>query len=364
MVCMISDKKSIVEQFLQKGKLLTPEALDYMHDTGDILDSSGIIVPLEPRHDQVKILKNLVQKPKEIKTEDFLQFYSSKYDKMKNVIVSRLQKDFISLNKLDALRNEVFVMGIVKDRKEKDGKYALELEDLTTSVTILFDEEVDAELDEVVTVRAVSAGKILYGKEILHPDIPLRTPAKGRGKACFVSDLHLEQVPKQDAEKFFRWFSSQEIKHLFVAGDTGDKAMFEGLVSDHCGEKKVFVIPGEADSAEEYPQLAGEFSRSNIISLSNPAVVEINGIKILLIHRFALDMLKKRYLGKSKAILPEDYLVLEDVPDIVHCGYTHEPHIANYKSVTIVNSGSPLSAFRPVVVDFATREAEHARLPE
>ncbi len=360
----MSDKKAIISQFLQKGKLLTPEALEHICSTGEMLDASGMLVSLETTHDHIRILKNLSSKPAEIKTEDFLKFYASKYDKMKGVIVSRLQKDFVSLNKLDALRNEVYVLGIVKDRKEKDGKHVIELEDLTASVSVIFEEAVEADMDEVIAIRAVSAGKILYGKEVLYPDIPLRQPARGNGRACFVSDLHLEQAPRQDIEKFFRWFGGEEIKYLFVAGGIGDARMMEEMVGEYCSKKKIFVIPGEADTDKEYPQLAEEFSSGNIVPLSNPSMVEINGIKILIIHKFAMDMLKKRYLGKSKAILPEDYLVLDEVPDIVHCGFTHEPHISNYKSATIVNSGSLLSSFKPVVVDFATREAEHVRLPE
>lgn len=91
-------------------------------------------------------------------------------------------------------------------------------------------------------------------------------------------------------------------------------------------------------------------------------MVELNNIKILLVHDFNLSMLKKRYLGKSKDILEEDYLVLDEVPDIVHCGHTHEPFVRNYKSVTIVNSGSPLTEFRPVVVDFNTRAVEQVKI--
>lgn len=357
------DKKSIVEQFMEKGKLLTPEALEYIYSKGDTaIDSTSLFISVDnTQADEVKVLKNLAVKPAEIRTEDFIRFYASKYEKMKTIILSRLQKDFVSLNKLDALRNEVFVLGIVKDVKEKDGRKTVELEDLTTSVTIVFD-EAHVELDEVVAVRAISAGKVLYGKEILQPDIPLRVPAKGSGKACFVSDLHLEQAPKQYAEKFFKWFSGQDIKYLFVAGDTGEKNTLEAMVNEYCNSRKIFVIPGEADSGDDYPQLAGEFAGRNIIPLSNPSMVEINGIKILLIHKFSIDMLKKRYLGKSRVILPEDYLVLDNVPDVVHCGNTHEPYVTNYKSVTIVNSGSLLSEFRPVVIDFATREVEQVRM--
>lgn len=362
---MTADKKSIVASFLEKGKLLTPDALEHIYSKGDTaVDAPGLLVSVDGvQTDEIRILKNLASKPAEIRTEDFIRFYASKYEKMKNVIASRAQKNFISLNKLDASRSEVYVLGIVKDVKEKDGKKTIELEDLTTSVPVVFD-EANVELDEVVAVRAVSAGRILYGKEIIHPDIPIRSPAKGHGKACFVSDLHLEQSPKQDIENFFRWFGTRDIKYLFIAGDVGEKAALEVYVNEYCRDKKIFVVPGEADGDKEYPQLAEEYSSKNIISLSNPSLVEINGVKILLIHNFNLDMLKKRYLGKSKAILTEDYLVLEEVPDIVHCGNTHEPFISNYKSVTIVNSGSPLSEFRPVIVDFATRDVEQIRLPE
>lgn len=358
----MNDKKSIVSQFMQRGKLLTPEALEHIYSTGNIdITTSDLLISLDKFQDDVKVLKNLVQKPKEIRTEDFIRFYNSKYEKMKKILVNRVQKNFVSLNKLDASRSEVFVLGIVKDIKEKDGKKHVELEDLTTSVTVIFDEG-EVELDEVVAVKAISAGKILYGKEIFHPDIPIRSPAKGKGKACFISDLHLEQMPRQDAERFFRWFDVQGIKYLFIAGDIGDKNILESLVGEYCTDKKIFIVPGEVDTDKEYPQLAEYFSGSNIISLSNPSMVEINGIKILLVHRFSMDMLKKRYLGRSKVILPEDYLVLEDVPDIVHCGNTHEPYVTNYKSVTIVNSGSLLSEFRPVIIDFATRDVEQARI--
>jgi len=361
----MTDKKLIVEEFLQRGQLLTPEALEYIH-AKDIdpsnLDGKQMLITLENfERESIKVLKHLTHKAAEIATEDFIHFYSSKYEKMKNIIVSRLQKNFVSLNKLDASRSEVFVLGIVKDVKERDGKKHVELEDLTASATVIFD-EANVDVDEVIAVRGISAGKILYGKELIYPDIPIRAPAKGKGKACFISDLHLEQSPRQDIEKFFKWFSSQELDYLFIAGDAGNKTALETLITEYCGNKKVFVIPGESDGDKEYPQLAAEFSSGNIISLSNPSMVEINGVKILLIHSFGIEMLKKRYLGKSKAILSEDYLTLDEVPDIVHCGNTHEPFISNYKSVTIVNSGSPLSEFRPVVVDFATREAVQERI--
>ena len=73
-------------------------------------------------------------------------------------------------------------------------------------------------------------------------------------------------------------------------------------------------------------------------------------------------MLKKRYLGESKTILPEDYLVLDVVPDIVLHGHTKNPEVSNYKSVTIINAGSPLTDFRPIVIDLPTREVEQINI--
>ena len=357
-------KEEIVSDFLARGKLLTPSALSFLEPKNNIKElvdqeyTQMILTEKDFQGEKIKIIKNLIEKPEELTPKDFLSFYTSKYEKMKSIIEKRLQKDFISLNKLDSFRNEVYIIGIVKDIEESNGKKKITLEDTTTSLPIIFNQDPGLELDDVVAIKAISAGKVLFGKQVFYPDIPLRAPTKTNGKACFISDLHIDEAPPKDIEQFFRWFENQDIKYLFIAGDTGDKKTLSKLVDNHCIEKKVFIAPGNMDNDEEYPQLAEEYSSKNIISLSNPSMVELNGIKILLIHDMNIDMLKKRYLGISKAMLKEDYLVLEEVPDIVHCGHTHQPHVMNYKSVTIVNSGSPLTDFRPVVIDFSTRDTQ------
>jgi len=371
------NQEEIVKSFLEKGKLLTPEALSLLISQQDPtslreLSNKLIMKPedfsiekIEIKETQppIQIIKNLIEKPKEIGTEDFINFYASKYEKMKNIITQRLDKNFTSLNKLDSLRSEVHIIGLVKEIKEKNGKKVVELEDMTSTVPVLFDDIGDLKLDDVVAVRAISAGNLLFGKKVLYPDIPLRQPTKGSGKACFISDLHLEESPTKDIEAFFSWFEKQEIPYLFIAGDTVDLEKIEDLIAEYCHEKNIFIIPGNMDVEEDYPQLPLKFRNKKIVSTSNPSIIELNGVKILLIHNADLSMLKKRYLGKSKQILPEDYLVLDNIPDIVHCGHTHEPLVTNYKSVTLVNSGSPLNSFRPVVIDLATREVTQTNIP-
>lgn len=363
-------KEEIVRRFFEKGHLLTPEILALLESTEPGYDSesnSVVIEKLQPRgqerqsKDVYRIIKNLTEKPAEVKTEDFIRFYVSKYEKMKAIITERVQQDFVSLNKIDNFRNEIHVMGIAKEIKRAD-KWIVELEDLTASVPVVFDEQPPVELDDAVAIKAVGAGRVLYGKKIIYPDIPIRQPATGSGTACFISDLHLDETAKGDQERFFSWLESKNIPYLLVAGDIGNTHTMEELVDKYCFNKTVFAIPGNVDTDKEYPQLPENFSSKNIVSLSNPSMIELNGIKILLVHHGGVEMLKKRHLGKSKLILPEDFLALEEIPDIVHCGHTHEPYVMNYKSVSIVNSGSLLSDFRPVVVDFATRNVEQVSL--
>ncbi len=359
------DKKEIVKKFFEKGKLLTPDALDFLLSKQDIDFDTGENFILtkndfSTKTDRIKVIKNLTEVPKELNKADFIRFYTSKYEKLRTIISERIKKKFVSLNNI--IQNETIdIIGIVRDIK-KDKNYIIELEDITGSVKAIFNEiPEDLDIDDVIAVEGIMKNNVFYGSKIFYPDIPLRDAKKSFGKACFISDLHLDEAPTEHLENFMKWFEMQDIKYLFVAGDIGDNSLFEKFVRDYCYEKKVFVIPGKKDT---YPVLADEFDEKNIISLSNPSMVEINGIKILLIHDFNLSMLKKRYLGRTKLILKEDYLVLEDVPDIVHCGHTHEPQVLNHKSVTIVNAGSLLAEFRPVVIDFSTREFRQLRTEE
>jgi DNA polymerase II small subunit len=351
------EREKIVAELFQRGHLLTEEALKIIEEKG-MEEFSSVKLPTVVRASDLrvpyKILKNLTAMKGELGREDFVKFYNSKYEKMRDLILGRLPKDYVSLNKIDSTRSEVHVIGIVREIKEKEGKKVIELEDKTATVPVIFEDIEDAELDDVIAVRAISGGKVLFGKKVLYPDIPLRPPVHGEGKACFVSNLHVDEAPVKELERFFEWFGSQDAPYLFVAGGIGDRTAFERLVDRHCYMKTVFVI---ADG-DGYPGIPQEYSSTRIVSLSNPAMVEVGGLKVLVIKRADTTALKKRYLGKSNIILDEDYLVLDEIPDIVHSGGSDTPSILNYKSVTLVNAGSMLGEFRPIVVDFATRDVE------
>lgn len=362
-------RKEIVERFFEKGHLLTPDALEFLAGAKNyekLLDASCLIdktiiekddfAAFEAKNDSLRILQNMPEKPSELTPELFNSFIVSKFEKMKKIFMERTDKDFISLDKMDNQRSEVHVISMIREIMREEGKMTLEIEDRTKTMKAVFNNyspKIPIEEDDVVSIGGIGAKEVLFGKEIIYPDVPIREPAKGRGKICVISDLHLNEAPADRLVKFISWFSKEDIKYLFIAGDTCDAKKISAIVKESLPEKTVFMIPGNSDDPS-YPALPME--AEGIVCLSNPSMVEINGIKILVMHDFDQNYLKKRYLGKSKIILKEDYLVLSDIPDIVLCGHTHEPSVSNYKSITIANPGSLLADFKPTVINLETRE--------
>lgn len=364
---MDQQKSDIIRDFMSRGKLLTPDALDMLMkgrhgvETQDLLITSNDIATHEKNF---SVIKNIGAKKKDLTTDDFTRFYRSKYEKIRNIITAKSVKSFVSLNKAPSYRDEIHTIGMVRGIKESEGKSVVELEDTTGALPVIF-EKADTEgleVDDVVAVRAISSQNVLFGKQIIFPDVPLRKPSTGIGKGCFVANLNIDEAAKSDVENFFAWTESQDFRFLFVAGNIADAAKFEEYAERYCTGKAVFVIPGEKDSTEGYPQSPIKFKSENIVSLSNPAMVEAGGLKILLTHNFNMDFLKKRYTGRTSEIFDEDMLVLEAVPDVVCFGHSRDPQIMNYKSITIVSSGSIMANFQPIVIDFATREASKINL--
>ena len=349
--------KEIVEMFFKKGHLLTPEALEYLKslpaDNVKRLASmkyGEIVVDAEQLKDssimvrEIKVFKSI---SRDMNVDDFVEFYSTRFSKIRDIIMSRHNEKFVSISNLSTRPKEAAIIGMVKDRKEKDGKIVLEVEDMSGKTKVVI-EKGDAEIDDVLGFKGIVGNKSLIAKTIIYPDVPIREPATGKGKFLFISDPHFDEAPAEDIEKLMSLVDRLGLP-VFVVGDIGDRKYIESM-----GESTaVFVIPGESDNPE-YPSEPLEFKSPNVYSFSNPAVVEVNGLKILMVHKFDKSMLRKRYLG-GKPFKGGD-MVLDVVPDIVHFGHTHVPEVFNYKSVTAVNSGSLIGEFKPVVIDFSTRE--------
>ncbi|CAD7766939.1 MAG: DNA polymerase II small subunit [Candidatus Argoarchaeum ethanivorans] len=187
--------------------------------------------------------------------------------------------------------------------------------------------------------------------------------------------------------------ASDNIKYLVIAGDLVDGiGIYPGqekelLINDVYAQYEqaaeylkeipehinIIISPGNHDAvrqAEPQPclpdEITGLFNKNNTTFVGNPAMVGLEGIKILIYHGRSIDdfvaampnvnykdptiamkeMLKRRHLspiyGGRVLIAPEkkDHFVIDKIPDILHCGHVHTANIGKYRNVTLINSGT------------------------
>lgn len=240
-------------------------------------------------------------------------------------------------------------------------------------------------------------------KDIILPDIPdhAANRSKTEAYAVFVSDLHADS--KYFMEKEFTdmiaWLSSPDpiakrVKFVILGGDVVDgigiypnqdkelvalntadqlKLLYDILdkIPKHI---KVFIAPGNHDPGRRalpQPAIPAKYcpdlwGRKNFFMIGNPAIISLNSVKVLIFHGQSVDdivkttpglsydkpakvmqyLLKARHLspiyGANSPLAPEleDYMVIDEVPDIFHAGHVHVVDLDLYKNILILNSGA------------------------
>jgi len=254
-------------------------------------------------------------------------------------------------------------------------------------------------LDEVIGITGTlsSDGNMIFANRISWPDIPnlkngTLNGKKGGGKAVFISDIHVgsNTFLEDSWLKFIDWLDN-DINYLVIAGDVVDGiGIFPGqdkelAISDiyEQYEKaaeylnavpkhiKIIISPGNHDAVRQaepqprFPERITKMFRKDIIFVGNPAMVDI-GVKVLIYHGRSMDdiiasipgfsyndpakpmseMLKLRHLspiyGGRVSIAPEkkDHFVIDEIPDILHCGHVHTVGVSRYRDVLTINSGT------------------------
>ena len=245
-------------------------------------------------------------------------------------------------------------------------------------------------------------GGILFVDSLYFPDVPRTydpSTADRHVEAALISDVHVgSQEFMEDAwYRFAEWLHTEEaeaVEYLLIAGD-----MVEGVgvypdqdeeldiidiyeqyetFSEHLkavpGDVEIVMIPGNHDAVRlAEPQPAFDEELREIMSAhdarisGNPSTVTVEGVDVLMYHGVSLDeviaelpeekasyddphramyhLLKKRHVapqfGGQTRLAPEeeDYLVMEDVPDIFHTGHVHKLGYGKYHNVLAINSG-------------------------
>lgn len=348
---------------------------------------------------------------------DLITYFQSRYEKLSKILKQR--PDLKMTTKIADIEDGQTTLNLILMVKEirttKNGHKFIEFEDDTGSISILFsnkNEELfaDAEKlvrDEVVGVIANKDGDFVIANQLIYPDVTRIEEKEMDFGIVFLSDVHIGSLTfLEDAfKKFIDWINceygneeqrkvAEDIKYLIVAGDIVDgigvypnqdkelsikdireqyeeAAIFLGNIRS---DIKIIITPGNHDAsrlAEPQPAVPEEYAKSlyklnNVEFVSNPAVVSLDGINVLIYHgesfnelpmaikglsyekneQMMEELLRKRHLapiyGERTPLASEleDYLVIEKVPDIFHTGHIHINSYKKYNGIHLINSGT------------------------
>ena len=339
--------------------------------------------------------------------------FASRFNKLKKIISDRPESKMIktiSSVKAGKSEDDLYVCGLVTSRVSERNITKLLIEDPSGSFEgLIFDVELQKSADLLLNDQFIMV-KVGFGKnsgliikDLISPDIPDQASNRSESEvfAVFLSDLHIgsKYFMEKELEEFFSWLSSpdpvaRKIRFILICGDVVDGVGIypnqdKELVCQTIEEQlqklgdlidkipqqiKIFIIPGNHDPGRRaLPQPAipekynsGLWNKENVIMVGNPAVVSLNGVKVLMFHGQSIDdivkttpglsydnptnvmkhLLKARHLspiyGSQTPIAPEieDLLVIEDLPDIFHVGHVHRAQLDMYKGILLINSGS------------------------
>jgi len=339
--------------------------------------------------------------------------FSSRFNKLKRVISdrpeSRMLKSLASI-KTAKTDDDMYVCGLVTMKNSERNITKLVLEDPSGSFEgIIFDGELQKTADTLMSDQFVmlrigmgkNSGFII--KDLILPDLPDQASNKSEtdAYAVFLSDLHIgsKYFMEEEFSDFVLWLSSpdpvaRKIRFVLIGGDIVDGVGIypnqnKELVCQTIEEQldkvvslldkipknvQIIIMPGNHDPGRRaLPQPAipekynsALWERENVVMVGNPAMISLNGVKVLMFHGQSIDdivkttpgmkydeptnvmkhLLKARHLspiyGSQTPIAPEmqDLMVIEDIPDIFHVGHVHKAQLDMYKGILLVNSGS------------------------
>jgi DNA polymerase II small subunit len=345
--------------------------------------------------------------------QGFTVLFSSRYTKLKRIMSNRPEAKMIKA--ISAVistksKDEVYVCGLVTDRRTDRNVTKITLDDQTGTIeTIVVDEELQKVasgllMDQFVMEKIVTSknGGFIV-KDIILPDIPdhAANRSKTEAYAVFVSDLHVgsKYFMEKEFSDLVAWLSSPDpiakrVRFFILGGDVVDgigiypnqdkelvalntqdqlKMLYDILdkIPKHI---KVFIAPGNHDPGRRalpQPAIPAKYNpdlwgRKNFFMVGNPAIISLNGVKVLIFHGQSVDDIVKttpglsydkpakvmQYLLKARHLSPiygaqtplapelEDYMVIDDIPDIFHAGHVHVIDLDLYKNILILNSGA------------------------
>ena len=351
--------------------------------------------------------------------ENLIAYFKSRYEKLSVILQRRPElRNFTKIADIDDSQESLTMILMVREiRSSKNGHKIVEFEDDTGTISVLFsnkNEELFAEAEKLVKdeVIGVIANKsddsnFAFGQQIINPGV-VRVPEKEMDFGIvFLSDVHIGSLTfLEDAfQRFIDWINceygdeeqrrvAEDVKYLIIGGDIVDgigvypnqeKELAIKDITEQYNEAarflgnirsdiKIIIAPGNHDAsrvAEPQPAVPEEYAKAlyeldNVEFISNPGVVSLDGINVLIYHGRSFDdlvmavkqftherndllmeeLLQKRHLapiyGERTPLASEleDYLVIDEIPDVFHTGHVHINTYRRFKGIHLINSGT------------------------
>jgi DNA polymerase II small subunit len=268
--------------------------------------------------------------------DGFSALFASRYSKLLKIILQRSQSKKLSpidTIKSGKIKEEVFVAGLLMDRKIDRDVTKLVVDDPTGSLEVLvfnkdLQETANSLLMDQFVMFTIVPGKNggFIVKDLVVPDVPdhVTNRSKMETYAVLISDLHVgsKYFMEKEFTEFVNWLSSpdpiaRKVRFVLVGGDvvdgigifpnqdkelllvdTNEQMLKAAQLLDKIPKHiKVFIIPGNHDPGRRaLPQPAipekhnlSLWNRENFFMLGNPSMIELNGVKILMFHGQSLD---------------------------------------------------------------------------
>jgi DNA polymerase II small subunit len=342
-------------------------------------------------------------------TSDYLHYFRDRYNRLGGMIRSRCGAMPIEalIRNTRYRQEECTIIGMVVEVKTTtNGHRIAEIEDSSANIPVLFRKDrpvfSDAERiihDEVIGVKGKLSndGKLFFAEQLYRPDIRIdNTPytSEQPGKAVFISDVHIgsDTFLEECWNRFADWLSDSDFSYLLIAGDLVDgigiypgqeselviKNIYEqydafgAMMRDLPSRMKIIISPGNHDvvrGAEPQPVIPQQFTKKfpdNCMLVENPALVNLQGVRVLMYHGRSIDdmiglipgasyeqsglmmeeMLQRRHLapayGRKTPIAAgkTDRLIIDPLPEILHTGHVHISGLTQYRGVLGINAGT------------------------
>lgn len=343
----------------------------------------------------VKILKNFEGKSGKITNNDFVSYFRRRFEVIRDLLLEKKNlSNLISIRRLGSSNGVYDIVGMIYAKRiTKNKNLLLEVEDLGGKAVVLVNRENKSlferasrlELDDILVMRCSGSAKMLFLRDFEFVGLE-KVEKFGSDDAYvgFASDFHVgnRDFLEDDLRKFVAWVNGEvgdvrsreiakKMKYLVVVGDLVEGVgVYPGQerevlirsvraqynkVGEILGKLRrdveIIVLPGLHDAVwlgEPQPGVDKKWLGSlgelpNLRVVSNPAYVEVGGLRVFLkygVNKVSdLDLvLEKGYLplvyGESDFVMESgEDLVLDSQIDVFVLGGTHRARVVDKDGV-------------------------------